>query len=141
MISQLCPSAGSQARISDVHHLSCRVSMKRSACSEIGRVRSSLHAGVWKEVLMGDQVLRGPEASDLSTAQRPLGDHLLRGQGLRPVPRPPPLPFTHLWPAVPVPASLGIESQTELPRDGNGEGISRAEISDVSTAVSLGDDC
>lgn len=51
----------------------------------------------------------------------PFGDHLLQGQILHPVPRPPSLPFTHVWPVVPVPASLGMKSQTRLPGDGNVE--------------------
>lgn len=47
---------------------------------------------------------------------RPFGGHLFQGQSLDPVPRPP-LPCTHLWPAIPVPASLGMKSQTRLPED------------------------
>lgn len=48
------------------------------------------------------------ESSDLSTVLHPFRGHLLQGQSFSPVPRPPSLPFTHLWPVVHVPASLGI---------------------------------
>lgn len=58
----------------------------------------------------------------------PFGDHLFQGQSLDPVPRPPPLPFTHLWLAIPAPASLGMKSQTELPGDCSVERPSRGEI-------------
>lgn len=57
----------------------------------------------------------------------PLGNHLFQGQSLDPVPRPP-LPFTHLWPAIPAPASLGMKSQTEIPGDCSVESPFRGEI-------------
>lgn len=77
--------------------------------------RTLLYAGVREEDFSVEGFL-GPEASDLSTAldaslQRP------SVSGSDPVPRPPPRAFTHLWPAIPVPASLGMKSQTKLPGD------------------------
>lgn len=40
---------------------------------------------------------------------------LFSDQSLGPLPCPLPLSVTHLWPAVPLPASLGMKSQMELP--------------------------
>lgn len=115
MISQLCPSAVSQAVIFDIHHLSFRVYTSVVPVHKLG---------VFICWCLGGEVPIG----DLSPALSPFRDHLLQGQSLDPVPRPPSLPFTHLWPAVPVPASLGMKSQTELPGDCTVERLSRREI-------------
>lgn len=57
-----------------------------------------------------------PESSNRTES---LQGHLFSGQSLGPLPCPLPLSVTHLWPAVPLPASLGMKPQMELPSDSN----------------------
>ena len=84
---------------------------------------------------------RGLDSSDLSTILGPFRGHLFQGQSLSPVPRPPSLPFTHLWLAAHVPASLGMKSPTMLPRRlWYGEAFQITDVTFFSTTVSSGDD-
>lgn len=90
-ISQLFPCVVSRAMIFYVHHLSARVYSKYNACSEMCRVNE-----YYCTLVSGKRISYGGLVP---------GVHLFQGQSLDPVPRPPPLPFTHLRPAIPVPAS------------------------------------
>lgn len=62
-------------------------------------------------------------------------DHLFQGQSLDSVPRSRLLLFTHFWPAIPVPASLGTKSQTKLPVDYSVEKPFRGELLNVNVNV------
>lgn len=113
-ISQLYPSVVSRPMIIYMHHLSSRVYSKYSACSDMWRVKR-----YYCTLVSGKRISYGRLVP---------GVHLFQGQSLDPVPRPLPLPFTHLRPAIPVPASLGMKSQTRLPVDCSVERPSREEI-------------
>lgn len=101
---------GSRDMNFDVHHLLSRIAQNWAMSKSI-----AVYWCLGRDVLGGNRFLGSLKHQTwVQPWKCPFRDHLLQGQSLNPVPRPPPFPYTCFWPSIPVPASLGMKSWIEL---------------------------